>query len=179
MSRLEAGSALPVRAWFADIRSHVWPVVREGELLGGQRLQDLAHEPSAGAHTRPGPGSQRTAAPDQPVTVSRGRHWVRLSIWLDTCVHPVPLSVYTALQPTPTWSCGSCRGNKRRGRDWYRTCEERRRSATSAANTATQSLEHHGKSQKMERISKLLWRRSTTLRRYEQEVVSFSCANRK
>lgn len=44
--------------------------MREGELLGGQRLQDLTHQPSAGAHTRPQSGPQWAAAPDQPVTVS-------------------------------------------------------------------------------------------------------------
>lgn len=68
--RLEAGSAVPLRTRLADIRSHVRPVVREGELLGDQRLQDLAHEPPAGAHARPPSGPQRAAAPDQPVTVS-------------------------------------------------------------------------------------------------------------
>lgn len=44
--------------------------MREGELLGGQRLQDLTHQPPAGAHAWPQSGPQWAAAQNQPVTVS-------------------------------------------------------------------------------------------------------------
>lgn len=69
-SRLAVCSAFPVWARLVEIRSHVWPVVCEGELLGGQRLQDLTHQPPAGAHVRHQPGPQRPATQNQPAAVS-------------------------------------------------------------------------------------------------------------
>lgn len=67
---MEVGPVFSVRAWFADIWSHVWPVLCKGELLRDQRLQDLTHQPSAGAHTHPWSGPQWAEAQNQPVTVS-------------------------------------------------------------------------------------------------------------
>lgn len=67
--RLAARSALPV-CRFAEIWSHVRPVVREGELLRDQRLQDFTHQPPVGAHVRHQSGPQRPAAQSQPAAVS-------------------------------------------------------------------------------------------------------------
>lgn len=69
-TRLAARSAFPVRTRRADFGPDVRPVLRDGELLSDQLLQDLPHQPPAGTRPGPDPGPEWTEAPDRHVAVS-------------------------------------------------------------------------------------------------------------